>query len=371
MSSPIPQVSLGGSASHIKIGQVGFGLMGMTWCDPSNTTPDEVAFETMKASVDSGSNFWNTGAFYGPQSDPLANLKLIKRFFDANPSYKEKVVLSVKGGMDLENYAKVGALAPSAKIEVLEKDLNIIRQTLGTESGGKEIDLYEMARVDRTIPIEEAMFNLLSLSSQTYKDPKTGEEKKGKGLFHHISLSEVGAQTIRKAAKVAPIAFVEIEYSPLERSAEELGVVKACEELGIVIAAYSPLGKGMFSGTLKSRSEIPQGDLRLRWDRFSEENFEKNLSLPQALEQVCSKLASDQTVTPSQLTLAWLIQRSEKRIIVPIPGTSKPDRVRENASSANVTLKESEIQEIDRILQNHKVHGDRYNQVIRQHGLWA
>ncbi|KAN0065195.1 hypothetical protein ACQY0O_001692 [Thecaphora frezii] len=373
MTSPgCPQRNLGGSASAIKVGQIGFGLMGMTWCAPENATPDAQAFETMKAAADSGSNLWNTGAFYGPTSDPYKNLKLIKRFFEAYPDYKDKVYLSVKGGMHQPSFRERGLFgsAPDASVANLEEDLLAIRQQLGTDQGGKEIDFYEMARVDVKTPIEEAMQNLLSLSSQTYTDAKSGKQLKGKGLFHHISLSEIGAETIRKAAKVAPIAFVEIEYSPWQRDAEELGVIRACEELEVPILAYSPIGKGMLTGTIKSRKDIPEGDLRLMQDKFSEENFEKNLELARAFEEAARKHLPP--CTAAQLALSWLIHQSRSRIVIPLPGTSRADRLRENVAAASLELGAEDVAKVNRILESIQVHGGRYNESARQHqALWA
>ncbi|EPQ26899.1 uncharacterized protein PFL1_05534 [Pseudozyma flocculosa PF-1] len=271
--APAPTRKLGGSASSISVGQIAFGLMGMTWCSIGSRTPDTQAFETMKAAADSGATLWNTGAFYGPTEDPYANLDLLKRFFDANPDYKDRVFLSVKGGLHQPSFREKGIFGSffDSTPSNLEEDLRHIRAHLGTDQGGKQIDFYEMARIDTKVPIEEAMQNLLSLSSQTYTDAKSGQEVRGKGLFHHISISEVGAETIRRAAKAAPLAFVEIEYSPFCRDADELGVVRVCEELQLPILAYSPVGKGMLTGAIKSRADLPEGDMRLTQDKFSEE----------------------------------------------------------------------------------------------------
>lgn len=207
-SSPIPQRALGGSASHIKVGQIGFGLMGMTWC-PSDSmsafrraflkaprigsilsahplchhrcllpisAPDAQAFEAMKAAVDAGANLWNSewctlccplppwrvqqahhisqlspftaGAFYGPPVDPYANLKLIARFFDAHKDYIPKVVLCVKGGARIKTYSEKSQLIFDANEDNLREDLQEIRKYLKSDQGGHDVDLYEMARKD-------------------------------------------------------------------------------------------------------------------------------------------------------------------------------------------------------------------------------
>lgn len=166
-----------------------------------------------------------TGAtFYGPPGDPHAGLKLIKAFFDKYPEHKSQVTLSIKGGVDVEVMKQKGmaGFIPDASIDALRLDLERARETLDVNNGGKEIDLYEMVRKDVRTSVEDTVKNLVKLS----RDEK---------LFRYISLSEVGEETIRKAAATGPIAAVEIEYSPWELTAENNGVLKACQDLGITV----------------------------------------------------------------------------------------------------------------------------------------
>lgn len=365
--SPIPTIPLGGTASHIQIGKIAFGCMGMSWCDPSQQTPDQQAFETIKAAVDAGSNFLNTGAFYGPQSDPYHNLKLLRRFYDAYPEYKSKTVLSVKGGTDISLYREkgMGGFHFDSSPSALEADLRGIREQLGTDEGGKEIDVYEMARRDDKASVTDIMYNMLSLSSETYTD-KSGNKVKGKGLFKHIALSELGLKSIQEAVRVAPIACVELEVSPWELEAYTLGIVDFCSQQKIPILAYSPTGKGLLTGTIKSVADLPEGDVRRHMDRLNEENLEKNLKLA----EVFIEKAKQQEVTPTQLGLAWLI--ASNNVLVPLPGTSKAKRAKENAEAANVKLSDETKKELDEKVKLFKVAGGRYNENARKHvPLWG
>ncbi|PWZ00188.1 Aldo/keto reductase [Testicularia cyperi] len=373
-NSSYPTRPLGGSAKSIHIGRIAFGCMGMTWVDPKHYTPDQQAFETIKAAVDAGSNLLNSGAFYGPPSDPYANLKLLRRFFDAHPDYKSKTVLSVKGGMNVAAYSQKGmpGLQPDASVQHLEADLAEIRNQLGSDHGGKHVDIYEMARIDPSTEIEDVMYNMLSLSSQTYTD-KSGNQQTGKGLFDHISLSEVGLDSIKRASAVAPIACIEIEVSPWERSAYDMGIVDFCSQQHVPILAYSPTGKGMLAGTIQSPDDIPEGDPRKHMDRLAGENFTQNLKLAHEFRKAAE--AHNPPVTPTQLGLAWLIQSSPdptNPVIVPLPGTSKAARARENAQAATLHIDAETKSQIDSLISGFQVAGGRYNEAARQHSkLWG
>ncbi|ODQ70925.1 hypothetical protein LIPSTDRAFT_74426 [Lipomyces starkeyi NRRL Y-11557] len=226
------------------IGPVGFGLMGFTW--RPTQTPDDQAFATMKRAIEHGATFFNGGEFYG-MSVPTLNLDLINRFFTNYPEYADKVVLSIKGGLDLTT------LAPNGSPEFVRKSVENIIKHLGT---AKKLDLFECARVDRNVPIETTVAALGELVKE--------------GLIGGISLSEVKPETIRRAAAVHKISAVEIEYSLWSTEARDLGVLSTCAELGIPVIAYSPLGRGFLTGQIRSRNDFNEGDYRLRLERFSE-----------------------------------------------------------------------------------------------------
>lgn len=345
MSSSSHQVAFGGDASHIKVGQIGYGLMGLTWKDSSAIADDETNFKAMKAAVDAGATFWNTGSFYNPQDLPYANLKLIRRFFEKYPEYMDKITISVKSGVDVEAYLEKGfaGMKPDSSVEALEKDLKGIRAALNSDNGGHEVDLFESARVDLSRQPEEWMVNLMEI--------------KKRGLFKHISLSEVGPSTIRKAAAVGPIAAVEVEYSVMELSVETNGVLAACKELNIPIVAYSPIGRGILTGGV----EIAKGDPRAHQEQFSADNLNHNTGVGELIRS----LAEKKGCAAAQLALAWLVHQWPEGII-PIPGSSKPDRAKDNSTAATVvTLTKNDSKAIREAVQGHGIKGGRYSAAAR------
>lgn len=312
---------------------------------------------------------YSAGAFYGPQSDPHANLKLLRRFYDAYPEYKAKTVLSVKGGASIEGYKAKGTagLKPDSSVAHLEADLVTIREQLGTDQGGKEIDVYEMARRDPNASVTQMVYNMLSLSSDTYTDAE-GNKVTGKGLFKHISLSELGIASIKEAVSVAPIACVEVEISPWELEAFSSGIVEFCSNHKIPILAYSPSGKGILSGHIRSVDDLPEGDVRRNMDRLNGDNLTQNLKLAHEFTELAKQHKPE--VTPTQLGLAWLMASSD--FIVPLPGTSKASRARENAEAANIKLDSETKKRLDDKVKEFKVAGGRYTEAARQNlALWG
>ncbi|KAK9362903.1 NADP-dependent oxidoreductase domain-containing protein [Lipomyces starkeyi] len=315
------------------VGPIGFGLMGFTW--RPTLTPDDQAFAAMKRAIEHGANFFNGGEFYGTPV-PTLNLDLINRFFTKYPEYADKVVLSIKGGVDLTTFA------PNGTPEFVRQSVENIIKHLGT---AKKLDLFECARVDPNVPIETTVAALAALVKE--------------GLIGGISLSEVKAETIRRAAAVHLISAVEIEYSLWSTEARDLGVLSTCAELGIPVVAYSPLGRGFLTGQIRSRSDFEEGDFRLHLDRFSAENFAINLQLVDEI----TNLALKKGIKPSQLAIAW-IKKHEHIIpglqIIPIPGATTLERVDENCAPVEL-LTDDEFAEIGAILEKIEVKGARYN----------
>ena len=202
------------------------------------------------------------------------------------------------------------------------------------------IDIYRPARLDPSVPIEETMGALVDLV-------------KG-GYIKHIGLSEVGAETIRRAAKVHPIAALQTEYSLWSREAEG-EILPAVRELGIGFVAYSPLGRGFLTGQFKTFDDLPADDYRRNAPRFQGENFQKNLDLVKKIEQ----LAAAKGCTPSQLALAWVLSQGEDT--VPIPGTKRVEYLDDNLGAVNVRLTAAEMAQIDAILPAGAASGERYN----------
>jgi len=176
------------------------------------------------------------------------------------------------------------------------------------------------------------------------------------GKVKYLGLSECSSDTLRRAHAVHPIACVQIEYSPfsLDIEREEIGLLKTCRELGVAIVCYSPLGRGILGGQLKSPDDLEENDWRRRLPRFSKENFQKNLQLVDQL----TALGKKKGCTPGQLTLAWILAQGDDFIL--IPGTSKIKNLEENAAAAEVKLSKEEIQEIRQACEQADVAGERY-----------
>jgi len=202
------------------------------------------------------------------------------------------------------------------------------------------IDIYYLHRVDPAVPIEETVGAMGELV------------REGKVKF--LGLSEASAATIRRAHKVHPIAAVQTEYSLFSRDPED-EVLPTLRELGIGLVAYSPLGRGFLGGRFNKLQDLAKGDWRLNHPRFQGENFEKNLALVDRLRE----LAAKRGCTPAQLALAWLLSAHDD--VVPIPGTSNPARLEENAAAADIHLSADDLDSIDRLSPKGVAAGTRYN----------
>lgn len=301
---------------------------GLTW--RTDACPESQAFATMRTALSLGANLWNGGEIYGP---PERNsLHLLNRYFTEYPDDAEKVVLCIKGG--LKN------MVPDGSEEGVRTSVDNCLKVLG---GKKKLDLFECARVDPNTPIETTIKAL----AEYVKEGKLGG----------ISLSEVKAETIRRAHKVHPIAAVEAELSLWETNILTNGVADTCAELGIPIVAYSPLGRGFLTGALKSFDDMGKDDWRSHFPRFSPENFPKNVELVHKIEA----LAQKKGCKPSQLALAWVRQLAEKPgmpVIIPIPGTTTEARVKENMRV--VKLSEANMEEIEKMIKSVEIAGHRY-----------
>ncbi|WAR61359.1 hypothetical protein PtB15_12B44 [Puccinia triticina] len=336
------------SSSHRKVGQekvelvsvcpIGYGLMRLTW--GPKETPDEKAFKTILTFLNGGGKFIDSGEFYGNGPDRLhSNLQLLARFFDVYPEWIEegKCFLSVKGGINLDG----GELNdPDGSMEALRRSVDNINEQLG---GKKKMDLFQMARVDKNVPIEDVMKSYKTLINE--------------GKFKHVGLSEVSAETIRRAQAVHPISAVEVEYSPWLLDIEHNGILATCEKLRIPIVAYSPLGLGMLTGKIKSLDDLDPNDMRRHFDRFLPENFHHNLQLTDKF----TSLAQKKKCTPVQLVLAWLLMQSE--LIIPIPGSTRAEGVEECLESLQVKLSEDEVKEIRDVVDKADIKGLRYGKM--------
>ena len=193
---------------------------------------------------------------------------------------------------------------------------------------------HHLASIDRLFLSSDVIYRYPAIKSAPLtKDCKTRYAFSstwmcGEGLFTHIGLSELNADSIRRAHAIHPIASVEIEYNPFALEIEHNNVLATCKELGIAIIAYSPFSRGFFTGALRKREDLPEGDIRLRLDRFSEANFHKNLDLVAGIEDLAKQVG----LTGPQLTLVWELHQYER--MIPIPGTTRIENLRQNIEAA-------------------------------------
>ncbi|KAI0818942.1 aldo/keto reductase [Irpex lacteus] len=341
--------TLGGTASHIQVAKIAHGLMYMTWTP--NPVPDEQCFASIKAGIDllppGVKMMLNSSEFYA-QDLGTGNLELLSRFFEKYPEYADRTFLSVKGGMDRTSSTPFDF---NGSVENLTRSLNLCNDAL---RGKKHIDLFETARVDTSRPIEEVIRNMKTLVDR--------------GLFDHIGLSEVSAETLRRANAVHPISVVEIEVSPWAIEEETKKVLAAAAELGVSVAAYSPLGRGFLTGKYKSVDDFPEGDIRHNFPRFKNpEFFAHNMKLVDKLKAVAEKKG----ITPGQLTLAW-VASLHPRLVIPLPGSSHPTRTIENTLAGDVELSEEEKAVVWDIVNHFDVKGDRsFGRPAAELRLWG
>ncbi|KAL8702955.1 MAG: hypothetical protein Q9201_003859 [Fulgogasparrea decipioides] len=313
------------------VGHTGYGMMNLTW--RTNPIPNSQAFSTLIATLDNNVTFWNGGELYGP---PHANsLHLLSRFFAAHPSAASHVCLSLKG-----------AGIPGQPMTLSGSRDNIRRsidECLRVLDGKKKIDIFEAARVDPKVPLEET----INAIAEYVQGGKVGG----------IGLSEVDAETIRKAHAIHPVAAVEVELSLQSPDILTNGVATTCAELGIPIVAYSPLGRGLLTAQLNTANDIDKDDIRHHLPRFAPDALEKNTRMGMELKKVAEKKGC----TAAQVALAWVrgwSGRGGVGEVVPIPGATTAERVKENAEA--VVLTEGEWEEVERIRMSGNVVGGRY-----------
>ncbi|ORY71426.1 NADP-dependent oxidoreductase domain-containing protein [Pseudomassariella vexata] len=319
----MPQVILPKTLAGKPVGPVGYGMMLLTLL---GGIPYEECVKPMKAALENGANLWNAGTFYGP---PDANsLQLLSYYFERYPEDADKVVLSIKGAYDASKNV------PATRPEQIRASVDECLAILG---GRKSIDIFEAARTDPNVPVESNVNTFLEL----IKEGKIGS----------YGLSEVNAQTIRRAHAVSPPAAVEVEFSMFSRDAlEKGGVYDTCAELGIPIIGYSPLDRGWLTGQLKTLDDIKEGDFRKFYPRFQPGNFEQNVKLAEFVEQIAKKKGC----TSAQVAIAWVQQQG----VIAIPGSSKVSRVVENTTPVKLT--EAETAELQQAIDKVKISGHRY-----------
>ena len=319
--------------TNLEVSCIGLGCMGMSWSyGPAKDKQDMISL--LRAAVERGVTFFDTAEVYGP----LANEELVGQ---ALAPYRGQVVVATKFGWapapaDRERWSALNSQPQHIK-QAVEGSLRRLRVDA--------IDLYYQHRVDPNVPIEEVAGAVKDLIQQ--------------GKVKYFGLSEAGAQTIRRAHAVQPVTALQSEYSLWFRRPEQ-EILPTLEELGIGFVPYSPLGKGFLTGKITSDTKFDSTDFRSTLPRFRPENMDAN----QAVVALLDRFATERKATPAQIALSWLL--ANKPWIVPIPGTTKLERLEENIRASDTELTADELREIDRAASNISVQGARYPDHIEQ-----
>ncbi|CAE6475450.1 unnamed protein product [Rhizoctonia solani] len=317
----------------VPVVRIGHGLMSMT--TKPEPLSDEQCFESIIAGIKSAPPavkvFLNSGEFYGRPPHIAGNLELLNRFFTRYPEHAERTFLSVKGALIVDQRG----FTPDCSEEGIERSINNVIEKLGPN---KKIDLFQPARMDPKVPIEEVMATL----NRYVESGKIGS----------IGLSECSEATLTRASKVGKVAAVEIEVSFWAYEEETRKVIDAAQKLGTVIAAYSPLGRGFLTGDIPE--ELPKADLRNLLPRFQGEAIKNNLNLVKALRPIAER----KNVTLAQLCLAWVCSLGTH--VVPIPSSTRAERTLENLAAASIVLTDEDYADINRAVELNPVSGTRY-----------
>ncbi len=312
---------------NMEVSAIGLGCMGISF-SYGKPLPKDEGVKLIRAAVERGVTFFDTAEVYGP----FINETVVG---EALRPVRDQVVIATKFGFDIdfETGENRGVCSRPERIrQAVEGSL----KRLGIET----IDVLYQHRVDPNVPIEDVAGTVKELIAQ--------------GKVKHFGMSEPGVQTLRRAHAVEPVAAVQNEYSLWWRAPETNGILKACDELGIGLVPYSPLGKGFLTGAMGKDSTLGEGDFRKSVPRFSPEAMAKN----QALVELLKRVAADKGATPAQIALAWLL--AQRPCIVPIPGTTKLHRLEENLDAADVQFSAAELRDIEAAAAQIPVEGERY-----------
>ena len=323
--------------SGLEVSALGLGCMGMSFSyGPPKDKKEMIG--VLHAALDQGVNFFDTAEVYGP----YLNEELLGEAFEGR---RDQVVIATKFGFNIVDgqspIGKTGGSPLNSRPEQIKAVAEASLKRLKIDT----IDLFYQHRVDTDVPIEEVAGAVKELISE--------------GKVKHFGLSEASAETIRRAHAVHPVAALQSEYSLWWRSPEET-IIPTLEELGIGFVPFSPLGKGFLTGKIDEKAIFGSDDFRSQLPRFTPEALKAN----QDFVDLLAGLAERKGATPGQIALAWLL--AQKPWIVPIPGTTNLQRLKENNEAVEVELNPSELAEIDSGAANLQAHGERYPEAIQK-----
>ncbi|KAI7857664.1 pyridoxine 4-dehydrogenase [Circinella umbellata] len=312
------------------VSPIGLGCMNLSeFYGPQD---DEASIKVLERAVELGCTFWDTADVYGVGH----NEKLLSQVLK---THRDKIFLCTKFGFIRD---EAGFFVESCgKPEYVRKSCQESLDRLGVDT----IDLYYMHRMDKNTPIEETMTALVELVKE--------------GKIRHIGLSEFNEETIRRAHKIHPISALQVEYSPWFLNIEKNGILKAARELGISIVAFSPLGRAIMTGDIKSLDDLSKDDARHTLPRFYPENFEKNLKLTHKFKA----LADKKNVSPSEYVLAWILAQGPEFLV--IPGTRKINHLEQNLRAGQIKFTPEELMETRKILNEFTPVGDRFGEMFQ------
>jgi len=320
--------------SGLEVSALGLGCMGMSFSyGPPKDKPEMTSL--LRAAVERGITFFDTAEVYGP----FTNEELVG---EALAPFRDRLVIATKFGFDLSGSDnRPGAAGLNSRPEHIKQAVDGSLKRLKVET----IDLLYQHRVDPEVPIEDVAGAVKDLIRE--------------GKVKHFGLSEAGVKTIRRAHAVQPVTALQSEYSLWTRTPEK-EVIPTLEELGIGLVPYSPLGKGFLTGKMDEKAKFDSSDFRSTLPRFTPEALKAN----QALINLLSSIGERKKATPAQIALAWLL--ALKPWIVPIPGTTKLDRLDENIGAVSVELTADDLRDIENAASKITVQGARYPEKLEQ-----
>jgi aryl-alcohol dehydrogenase-like predicted oxidoreductase len=311
--------------SGLEVSAIGFGCMGLNF-SYGTALDRKDAIAMIRVAYERGVTFFDTAEVYGP----FTNEEIVG---EALAPMRDKVVIATKFGFNFVDGKQTGL---NSRPEHIKQVADESLKRLGIDT----IDLYYQHRVDPDVPIEDVAGAVKELI--------------GQGKVRHFGLSEPGAQTVRRAHAVQPVTALQNEYSLWTRGPETNGIFAACEELGIGLVAYSPLGKGFLTGAMTRDTKLAQNDFRAILPRFTPEAMAHN----EVLVDLLKEIAARKKATPAQIALAWLL--AQKPWIVPIPGTTKLHRLEENLGAEKIELAARDLAEIESAASKISIEGERY-----------